>query len=121
MNIFKLVLNIVGIIVMIGVVVSFAISSYYNFKWLRSASKESYSWIKLGHLCVSIIWVLIYIYVLIKIILGNPVDTNFFGIIIVRPAILLTGVFLAFSSRARFYSLLIEGGKNKCRNPHNNL
>lgn len=108
--IFKTILDISGIAVMLGILVFFGLSGFYNFMWLKKSNWESYSWIKIGYFIVSIIWIAIYSYTLLKIIFGNPIDTNFFGIIIVRPSVLLTGITFAFSSRSRYYSLL-KGGK----------
>ena len=107
--VFPSILYFSGIAVMLGILVFFGLSAFYNFMWLKKSNWESYSWIKVGYFIVSIIWVAIYAYALLKIVFGSPIDTNFFGIIIVRPSILLTGIIFAFSSRARYYSLLMGG------------
>ena len=120
MNILPII-DVFQITVMIGIILSFSISSYYNLRWVLKTQRKSYSWIKIGYSAISLIWALMYVYVLGKIIIGNPVDTNFFGVIVVRPTILLTGVFLAFGSRARYYSLLINGEEESCLKQHNSL
>ena len=101
-------LQIFGIITMVGIIIFGILALHYDTKWFKYSKWTSYSVIKIGCALVSFVWTAMYIYILSKIILGNPIDVNWFGAVFVRPAILLTQFVLALSARNRFHSLMIN-------------
>jgi hypothetical protein len=59
--------------------------------------------VKVFHGIISILWLGIYLYSLIRIILGDPIDVNPYGITIVRPMIVITSLYFAISAKVRYY------------------
>jgi len=94
-----------GILVMIGIIVFGLFALHYDAKWFKDSTWTSYSVIKIGCAFVSAQWTAMYIYILIRIILGNAIDVNWFGAVWVRPAIFITQFVLAMSARNRYHSL----------------
>jgi cytochrome bd-type quinol oxidase subunit 2 len=98
----------------VGIVVFSLLAAYYNFKWLKKFGKKHQRWlrfVKTVSLVTSAVWAVIYIYALAKVIAGAPIDTNWFGVFAVRPAILLTSFSFAISAKARYVAATLGGSE----------
>jgi hypothetical protein len=77
-----------------------------TIKWLieiRSKYTPLVIGVKLFHGIVSLIWIAVYVYSLMRIILGNGIDVNYYGINIVRPAIIITSIYFAIAAKVRYF------------------
>jgi hypothetical protein len=104
-------LDIIGLIVMIGIAISFGLASFWHIKFLQLSKWQQYSWIKAYTMIICIMICILYIYTIIEFIIGTPIEVSIFGFAFVRPALLLLGGALASGARARCISLL-SGGEN---------
>lgn len=98
------------VIGMIVVIVAYGSSSYYNIGFLRKAIWTNYSWIKIALTLCELIFCILFLYLLIMRIIGDPIPTSIFGFFAIRPAIAALGISLLFASRAR-YNTLMHGGE----------
>ena len=105
------ILDIIGLVVMSGIVISFGLAAFWNIKFLKLSAWREYSWIKIYTVITSIIISVIYLYCIIETIIGTPIEVSLFGFAFVRPALLLLGGAVASGARARCVSLL-SGGEN---------
>jgi hypothetical protein len=96
-------LTILQYIVIIGF---FFYSFILTIKWLVEI-RFKYTALVIGvksfHGLVSLLWMGVYIYSLIRIISGNAIDVNFYGINIVRPVIIITGIYFAIAAKVRYF------------------
>jgi uncharacterized BrkB/YihY/UPF0761 family membrane protein len=111
----QLVLNIfdiIGLIMMLAIILFYGLASFWNIKFLTKTEWQEFSWIKVYSSIVCVLMSIAYIFLIIKFMLNEPMDTTLFGIIIIRPLILLMGGAFASSARARLTSLR-NGGNEK--------
>lgn len=104
--------NIIGWIWILFIIISFSLSAFWNFKFIHNTKWQEYSWIKLYAAITSILVVLAYSYVLFNSIYNHITNPDFFGVMVIRPIIILVGGVLASSARARITSLK-SGGYEK--------
>lgn len=101
--------DIINIVMIIGIIIVYAFASYWNIKFLLSAKKQTYTWIKIYTTITCIIFIFIHLFYLYRIIVGIPLDFSLFELAFIRPSVFLMGGALASSSRARYISLLFGG------------
>lgn len=103
-------LNAISIFMIIGIIVVYGLSSFWNIMFLIKSKWQVYSGIKLYTALCSIIFVLLYSYLLFDIITGEPKPFSVVNIAIMRPAVFLLGGAIASAARAR-YTSLVHGGE----------
>jgi len=59
--------------------------------------------VKSFHGFVSLLWMGVYLYSLIRVLSGNAIDVNSYGINIVRPTIIITSIYFAISAKVRYF------------------
>lgn len=101
--------DIYSVIMMVAIIVEFTLACIWNFKFLFITEKQRFSWIKgfAGFVCLAVATT--YVFLLIRILLGNPIDTSIFGAIVIRLLIFAMGGVFASSARARLSSLKYGG------------
>lgn len=107
------IIDIIMSILTIGIIIIYGLAAIWNIMFLCKTEWQSFSWIKVYSSLVCIIGSFIYLFLLVKLILGNPVDNTLFGSIVIRPFILLIGGAFASSARARLTTLKTRGGNEK--------
>jgi len=103
--------NVLGWIWILFIIISFSLSAFWNFQFLYKTKWQGYSWIKLYAAIISVLLVLTYFYILFNSIFNHITNSDFFGVMIIRPIIILLGGVLASSARARITSLKLGGEK----------
>lgn len=102
----KFMLEYLTIIQYVGIIIFCIYSLYYSVRWVVEV-KERYSplglMVKVVHGLVSLAWALSYTYSLLMAIIGNPIDTNQYGISVIRPIILANSIYLAISAKTRYF------------------
>lgn len=104
--------TIFGFIMMICGAVIFSLAAYWNIKFLLLSERQIYSWIKAFSAIVCGLTTISYIFLIIEHIYGNPVDVSPYGLLVMRPLMILMGGAFASSARARLISLK-NGGNEK--------
>lgn len=104
--------DIIGLIMMFAIVLFYGLASFWNIKFLIKTEWQTFSWIKIYSAIVCFLMVVAYIYLIIRFILGDPIDTTLFGAMFIRPLILLMGGSFASSARARLTTIK-NGGNEK--------
>lgn len=101
-----------------GIVITFALSAFFTLKYILCVRKwENFCYLKVLYLLVSLAWIGIYANALIKIAIGHPIDVNMYGMLVVRPAILFTGITMMLAARGRYFALILKG-ERRCRRTH---
>lgn len=103
------ILDAIILIMFFGIVVVYSFASYWNIKFLISAKKRHYTWIKIYTAIMCIIFIFLYGYSFVDTLLGKTTDFSLFYIGFVVPSVFLMGGALASSARARYLSLLSGG------------
>jgi cation transporter-like permease len=101
--------NILGWIWILFIIVSFSLSAFWNIEFIYKTKWQEYSWIKVYAAIASALVVLAYIYILFNSIFNQVTNPDFFGVMVVRPIIILLGGVLASSARARITTLKLGG------------
>ena len=97
---------------MICGVAIFSFATYWNIEFLLLSKKQIYSWIKAFSAIVCGLTAISYVFLIIEHIVGNPVDVSPYGLLVMRPLMILMGGAFASSARARLISLK-NGGNEK--------
>jgi uncharacterized membrane protein len=105
-------LTIFGFIMMICGAIIFSFATYWNIEFLLLSKRQMYSWIKAFSAIVCGLATISYIFLIVEHIIGNPVDVSPYGLLIMRPLMILMGGAFASSARARLTSLK-DGGNEK--------
>lgn len=104
-------LEIMSFIMLVGIVIVYGMSAYWNTKFLLMTHWRFYSALKLFGAIVGFLAVIGYGYLIIQYLTGNPIDISFYGGVILRPIVFLAGGSMASNARARI-SLLMHGGES---------
>jgi hypothetical protein len=106
MNIITSISDWITIIQYISILGFCGYSLFYSIKWVIDIRKK-YTilvvLVKTFHGVISLVWIGVYGNSLVRILLENPIDVNPYGINIVRPAIVLTSIYLAVAAKVRYY------------------
>lgn len=102
--------NILGMFWMILIIIMFSLALFWNIRFIHITKWQRYSWIKVYAAIASVIVVGAYLYILLNSIINSVFNPDFFGVMILRPIIILLGGVLASSARARLTSLK-QGGE----------
>lgn len=96
--------DILGLILSIAIVLFFTVAFWYNCKYLiLSKTKGKYDSIFLVITTVSLIWIILFSYIIVQTFNGiYVIDNSSFGAIFIRPIILMTSVGTAISSKIRY-------------------
>lgn len=97
--------DIIGTAACFLIAMAFGLSVFWNTLFLLHSQKQEYTWIKIHTLIVSCLFVLTFIYLGIRGIIGISLDATIFATIVIRPLIFLAGSVFAASARARYKSL----------------
>lgn len=103
--------DIIGLIMMCAVIIVNGLAAFWNIKFLLITEWQNFSWIKSYSASVCVLVALTYLYLLIRFIIGNPIDTSLFGSAIVRPLVFLMGGAFASSAKSRLTSLKNGGNE----------
>jgi hypothetical protein len=104
--------DIISLIMICAVIIIHGLAAFWNIKFLIVTEWQTFSWIKVYSASVCIFVAVAYAYLIIKFMMGDPVDTSLFGAVIVRPLVFLMGGAFASSAEARLTSLK-NGGNEK--------
>ncbi len=96
--------GITTVIMMIFIVAVYTIGIYWNFRFLKIIEKNNNVWIIVYSIILCAFMIAAYAFLLVKIFIGNPVDTNVFAAIVIRPMFLALGFNLIANARARYVS-----------------
>jgi len=107
----------ISISMMVGIIVVYFLSFYWNLKLILVTEWQDYSFIKLYIAIAEFVFTATYVCTLARVLLCIPIDVNFFGAVVIRPSILFLGGALASSARASYKSLVYGGERWILRRP----
>ena len=96
--------GITTVIMMIFIIAVYAVGVYWNFRFLKIIERNNNAWIIIYSIILCSLMIIIYIFLLVKILIGNPIDTNIFAAIVIRPMFLALGFNLIANARVRYVS-----------------
>lgn len=104
-SLIQMILDFWAIFLMIGIVIAYGYACFWNLQFIRMTLPQTYTWIKkLGAIIYGFMAV-VFIYLIIIALMGNPMDASLLALLSIRPLIFLTGCVAAASARARISSL----------------
>lgn len=109
--------ELITIFIEVLIVLTYGVAVIFNILFLIKTQWRLASFVKLWTTIACAIFTAMYIYAIVRILTGHAIDTNTFGAVIVRPAILFMGFGLLLSAAFRYISLQKVGGESwKLRN-----
>lgn len=94
--------TIATVIMMVLIAAIYIVGIYWNIRFLRIIERNKNTWIILYTIVLCSIMVIAYIYLLIRLFIDIPVDTNIFAAIVIRPMLMALGFNLIANARARY-------------------
>jgi len=95
----------------IGIIIVYGLSVFWNISFIIKAKWQIYSGIKVYTTICSLLFVAIYTYLLFDVFSNDPQPFSMVNIALMRPTVFLMGGALASAARARYVSLL-HGGEH---------
>lgn len=104
---------VIEIILTTGILIIYSLNLFWSYKIFKISRKYiRYTYLYTNTAIVSIGFLVAFSYLLIDYILGRPLEFSPFGVIILRPLILLMGFALASNSRTTL-TLIQKNGEKK--------
>lgn len=97
------------VIMIISIIFIYTIHVYFRWKIYKESEKTQYSLLLIYFIAVSVMFILVFLYLLGNILLGNPIVLTSYGILLIRPVIFLTGCVLVSSARATLINMRVGG------------
>jgi hypothetical protein len=106
MRMLELMLNPNVILMYLAIILFNALSVYYTIRWIIEIRKRFTPLVisvKVFHGITSLALGLSYVYSLIKILTGDPIEITIYGVTVIRPLILMVSLYMAVSAKIRHY------------------
>lgn len=116
-TVIKTIFNFTGLFMLMGIVIVYALATYWNIKFLFITKWKPSSLGKIYCAFTTFVFLAIESYLLVRFISGHPGDVTPFGTLIIRPAIFLMGGSAAATARSALSNLYSGGDLWTLRKP----